>query len=1633
MRKSIFYLVIFSAFLLKAGAQSYNNEWIDYNKTYYKFKVGPFGYDIVGAPVKKGAVRINQPALAAAGLGNIPAEQFQLMRDGEEVSLFVSNGTGILGASDYIEFWGEIANGKTDKALYRDASAQQLSDYWNLETDSAAYFLTVNATGVNKRFVQTTNDIFSVSIAPEQNFMFTAGRYYRAYINGGYAYYLEQTLYSSSYDTGEGFSSREVHNNTSYLGNTELPQGFPRLYLDTSGPAMTAKFNMVGNAPEERSVKILLNNDSLTQVRMDFFQSKKLNVHNIPANAIKNDTASFRLQNLSIVPEDEFRVASIELQYPRKFNFGATTAFEFIIAASDSGRYLKIANFNRGLSNAVLYDLTNGKRYTADLTITDTLQFLLEPSAKPYQLALVKADGSAAKTIGTFQQTQMVNYGEAANQGNYLIISNPVIYGSGNSNYVQQYSDYRSSDTGGKFNTKIVDIHQLEDQFAFGITMHPLAIKKFLSYARSHFTEKPSYVFLIGKAVSYTAYRYSATDPFTAKINLVPVFGSPGSDNLLSSDNYDPVPATPIGRLSAVSSAEVGAYLEKIKEYESAQRNTSQTLANKEWMKKVLQLAGANDPQIGYLIDSAMARYSDIIRDTSFGGTVINYSKTGDPGAYPSAVLNFTNEYNKGSAIVEYFGHSSSSTIDFSLDNPANYTNGGKYPMFIVNGCLAGNIFDYDVNRLNSKLTLSEKFVLEPGHGAIGYLSSSSFGVLNYLDIFTQEFYRSIATTQYGKGFGNVTKEAIEKAFVLSDSNFYSRMHAEQYTLHGDPALVMNSFALPDYLIDSLEIKVSPGYLTVANDSFSVKVPIHNIGRATGDSVHFSLLRKFPDGNTTIAYEGKLTAVNSKDSVIVKLPIVGNRDKGTTVITAIIDDNSSIAELSKENNTASVAVNISAADLLPVSPYNYAIVNTDLVDLSASTAYAFDSVTQYVMELDTTTLFNSPFKTIMQQVAPGGLIQFKNVSLQLNNTVYYWRVSEDSAEKHWNIFSFTHRNPGNSGFEQAHFYQHTQSVLNDLIPDSAAQNFKFGNTYSNLFIQHSIYPTSGTEDDQFSITINGIVVSWSACVGSSIIFNIFDPVTFKPILNTTFPYNAGATCDSMRRYNFEYSTQSTATRKNAMDFLDYYVQNGYYVIARKIYDQGNADWAPTVWARDTLTYGHNNSLYHRLKAQGTQIDSFTYPRTFVFAFKKNDSVSYKPVSVLSKGLYDRISLSQNIAVSDTAGTATSPAFGPGKSWNKVTWAGSADNNNNVVSMDVIAVNKNGKDSVCYTIDTSQHELNISAINAADYPFVKLRMHTQDSLTQKPYRLKDWSVEFEPVPEGALASNLGISIPDTLLFAHENNVAYDTLKGYIVFKNISASAFDPLKVNLVLYDANNNPHSFLLPRTKPLASGDTVHISFKVNVTELPAGTYNLYLDVNPDNDQPEQYHFNNFLYHYVVIERDPLLPVRLFDFTAKAVNKNVQLQWNVTSEINTSNYSVEFSANGTSFNAIANIHATATNTPVKKYSFVHTSPVNGKNFYRIKMVDKDGSFVYSPIRIVSFSNIEVQVYPNPTKGLLNIILNSGNLGTIKLFVMDATGRQLQQQTFTGNTTLDISRLSAGMYIIHINDGVQVRSFRVYKQ
>ena len=144
MRK--YFLILMSCFICyNAVAQQYYNEWIDYSKTYYKFKIATTGL-----------YRINQNNLPAA-LQIVPAEQFQLWRNGKEIAVYTSVATGVLPANGYIEFWGEKNDGLPDRNLYKDPN-NQLSTDLSLETDTAAYFLTINA-GNNLRITDDANNV----------------------------------------------------------------------------------------------------------------------------------------------------------------------------------------------------------------------------------------------------------------------------------------------------------------------------------------------------------------------------------------------------------------------------------------------------------------------------------------------------------------------------------------------------------------------------------------------------------------------------------------------------------------------------------------------------------------------------------------------------------------------------------------------------------------------------------------------------------------------------------------------------------------------------------------------------------------------------------------------------------------------------------------------------------------------------------------------------------------------------------------------------------------------------------------------------------------------------------------------------------------------------------------------------------------------------------------------------------------------------------------------------------------------------------------------------------------------------------------------------------------------------------
>ncbi|HEX2533715.1 MAG TPA: hypothetical protein VHK69_08265, partial [Chitinophagaceae bacterium] len=173
MKKLLFCFLLALSF--GAQAQVFNNEWIDHSKTYYKFRIR-----------QNGLYRLSAADLAAAGLGNVPAEQFQLWRNGAEVPLYTSVPAGALGGSDFIEFFGQMNDGAPDRELFREPDFH-LSPRWSLLTDTAAYFLTVNAAGNNRRLAAADNNVGANTLPAEPYFMHTVGYYPNNRINNGYA------------------------------------------------------------------------------------------------------------------------------------------------------------------------------------------------------------------------------------------------------------------------------------------------------------------------------------------------------------------------------------------------------------------------------------------------------------------------------------------------------------------------------------------------------------------------------------------------------------------------------------------------------------------------------------------------------------------------------------------------------------------------------------------------------------------------------------------------------------------------------------------------------------------------------------------------------------------------------------------------------------------------------------------------------------------------------------------------------------------------------------------------------------------------------------------------------------------------------------------------------------------------------------------------------------------------------------------------------------------------------------------------------------------------------------------------------------------------------------------------------
>ena len=167
------------------------------------------------------------------------------------------------------------------------------------------------------------------------------------------------------------------------------------------------------------------------------------------------------------------------------------------------------------------------------------------------------------------------------------------------------------------------------------------------------------------------------------------------------------------------------------------------------------------------------------------------------------------------------------------------------------------------------------------------------------------------------------------------------------------------------------------------------------------------------------------------------------------------------------------------------------------------------------------------------------------------------------------------------------------------------------------------------------------------------------------------------------------------------------------------------------------------------------------------------------------------------------------------------------------------------------------------------------------------------------------------------------------------------------------------------------------------------------------------------------------VPVKLLSFTAVGTGNNANIAWQTTNEINSKFFELQRSENGSKFSAIATLPAAGHSSETKKYTFTDVDIPSGANYYRLKMVDLDGTVSYSQVvKVISTGNtfILTNAYPKPALSQLSITWNAPSGGKTTANIYDYAGRMIMSRQFataTGMnyTQLAVSQLPKGQYLL----------------
>jgi len=250
----------------------------------------------------------------------------------------------------------------------------------------------------------------------------------------------------------------------------------------------------------------------------------------------------------------------------------------------------------------------------------------------------------------------------------------------------------------------------------------------------------------------------------------------------------------------------------------------------------------------------------------------------------------------------------------------------------------------------------------------------------------------------------------------------------------------------------------------------------------------------------------------------------------------------------------------------------------------------------------------------------------------------------------------------------------------------------------------------------------------------------------------------------------------------------------------------------------------------------------------------------------------------------------------------------------------------------------------------------------------------------------------------------------TVSGYSTTP-AAVAACSPAGIELSLYQVSTCPGGQSFPAPVTCA---TFNANGTVNLTGLAASTSYLLVADGIENTKAS---FN-------LTFAGASLPVKLSSFTGTAFNNYNQLYWTLDLFYNVQQIVIEKSGDGQTFAPIGSIPGASVST---NGTFKDDQPFTGDNYYRLAIINTDGTKDYSTIVLLKRKDsFQVTVYPNPVHGLLNIDINGIVPGAYSFTLYNAIGQRVQYRAATlagyhETVQLDVTRLPQGIYHLSVSN------------